>query len=768
MEFYNNQKKHLETFLKNSTLTRSVMVFGDMGLGKSHIIHEVTTHVRCLRFTFEEGLRTPFESITQVDDSSCSKKREQIVMDLSTAYLEHDCILYENFEFCDTDSLELIRQVLQFHEENNKPAVSIFECNLKEIPAHMKWENMQYISFSPIDENEMKKYIKTLIKFQNKNHNQDLTACDRLAHIANGNLYALHLGINVLCHRKILIKQPKGQYLYSGKEFPDNLLFLYLDLFKELEVHMQEALRILTPFEGYVYLSWFKDAFTQCKLVDTYLDDLSRYQSFIFRKQISQGKAEEKAYAFTVEDAKNAVTESTQTDTLKQLTSQLHRHLEDLYKIAANRTDISEDDKIHLLILLTKIRNGHLTIGHLPYFVALMQYYFDHSAYRAVICQAEIFLNANVLNARQIADETPVFFELYFRALLAVGQYNTIISFLDKLSNWELRLLIAYAYYNSGDPQQALRLCGELESDHPSGEIYSLKASIYDWLGESDLSKTNFGWALKYAHNNAPLKYTLYKKYSLYIDFALSECKGYIKKALDYYQRISLRQYAETLHNYGTDSIISFDDTGLSFLEQSQKIFSSMCEKEIYYPQNSIAINNCLYGHYEEAIKIWEKIPVQTISVEFCRLAIQNNLFCAYIKNNNLDMAVYIKKNLEEQLGFQTSVPNIKQISKEKQDVQHQVRQFFLNCALLDLAQGNEDRALEYFLFALECSKYHSTMLYLIQSQLDELQKTAHLRLWHVLHNKIVARKLGHPGDLADFFAQHHMYYCIIMFWGDY
>ena len=144
----------------------------------------------------------------------------------------------------------------------------------------------------------------------------------------------------------------------------------------------------------------------------------------------------------------------------------------------------------------------------------------------------------------------------------------------------------------------------------------------------------------------------MYKKYSLYIDFELPECKAYIKKALEYYEPLSIRKYAETLHNYGTDSIITFSSDGMKNLERAKELFAQLCEKESYYPLNSLAIGHCLQGEYCEAVKIWEKINAQQIEIDFCRFSILNNLFCAYIKSDNLRMANEIKTQLSRSLNI--------------------------------------------------------------------------------------------------------------------
>lgn len=765
MEFYSTQRNQLQQFLENNTQVRHVVIFGNIGLGKSKIIEEMTSQRDFVSISFDKEFRPPFNYISQDSSLSHEKRREQIIMELSKMYIDKECIIYKNFECCDMDSLELIKQVIQFHEANKLPAVSIIEWNSDCKPDYPEWDNTTYISFQELPDNDLAIYIKSIIK--TKKQEQFTYVCDHLTHIAHGNLLALQLGINILLQKGILVKLPNGKYDYKGDEFSDCLFILYLELFKTLENHIQEALRMIVPFDDCVYISLFKNAFTQCQMIDKYLDEISKYQSFILRKQVLHNN-KSTAYSFTAEEAKQAVTESTPFDYLSQITAQLYEYLETLYKKSVSLPDISKEDQIYLLVLLTKVKNQNLTINHLSYFVKLMQYYYDYASYREVICQAEKFLNKNVLSLVQINSDQPLFFRLYFRSLLAIGQYDTIIQYFDKLSDWDIKLLIAYAYYNKGNPAQALELCKKLETEHLCGEIYSLEASIYDWMGDNKNSAANFKKALLYIANNDALKYTLYKKYSLYVDFELPECRNRIEAALNYYRTTSVRQYAETLHNYGTDNVMIFSDTSLSFLQEAEQLFLSLCEKEVYYPQNSIAIYYCLQENYSEAIKIWERIDVQNIPIDFCRLAIQNNLFCAYIKNYNLESAVNIKIQLENHLRSLNLLENPKQIAQQRPDIQHQVRQFFLNCALLALAQDRRDMAFEFFMSALECSKYHSTMLYLIQNQVEQLQKTEHASILDKLYSKIRSKKLGCPGKLAKFFAQHQMYYCILMFWGDY
>lgn len=768
MNFYNVQKCQLIEFLSKGEKVRSAIIMGEAGLGKSNIIKEVVAHSNYVIISFEKEFRLPFEYIIKGFNLSIHQKREEIVSKLSQEYIDKKCVIFENFEYCDKDSFELIKQVIEFHKENGLIAINIIEWNSIILPDYMMWENILYIVFSPLKLDDMQTYIKSIIK--EKKQKRLTYLCGQLSQIAKGNLFILHLTINILIQKGILTKTLNGNgYTYDGREFQNQLIFLYIDLFRTLDSHIQESLRLIAPFNDNIPVSLIQSAFTQCKRIDSYLEGLSQYNSFILRKEGSYDAKEQKSYIFITKEARDAVTESTQEIYFHQITAQLYQHLEHLYRKAKNITQISLKDKIYLLTLLTKIRNNHLTINHLPYFIELMQHYSDYSAYQAVIQRAEQFIEVNILSLDQINEEQPSFFKLYFRSLLATGQYDTVIERFYKLSEpeWDIKLLAAYAFYNKGNPPRALKLCQELEQ-YSRGEVFSLEASIYDWLGDNKQSVTAFKKALALIAVNEDLKYTLFKKYSLYVDFELPECRQKIEEALQFYQNSSIRQYAETLHNFGTDNIITFSDAGIKYLEESKKIFTRICEKEVYYPLNSIAIFHCLHGDYTKAIKIWEEINIEHIEVDFCKLAILNNLFCAYIKNQNICLANKMKYLLQDEISALVSFENVKNIARQRPDIQHQVRQFFLNCALLDFAKNDKNSALRYFTLALDCSKYHSTMLHLIQCQVNQLQKDRSMTVLTALRARIRDKKLGSPGKLAKFYADNQIYFCIVMFWGDF
>lgn len=764
MEFNNTQMIYMRNFLNEKSSVRNAVVVGNKGLGKSYVIKKLICEYNYITISFSKDFYFPFEYIRKGLSLSSDVKREEIISALSNAYVSNHYIVYQNFEYCDKDSMELIKQVIQFHNDYTIPAISIFELNSETVPDHISWMNPYYIRFKSFSNEEIAIYIRSII---HANHNKELAyACNQLISIAKGNLLSLHLAKNILLQKGILIRYASSEsFKYTGEEFPDNLLFLYMDLFKILDIHIQDTLRIIIPFENRVNISLLKETFSHCKMIEYYLDEISKYKSFIFKQSDLILDEIPENYVFPIEQAKEAVIESTIDNYIDQKTAELYQHIEKIYQQAKTNSCIKQRDYIYLLLLLTKLKKQKITINHLPYYVDLMQYYFENSSYAAVIRQAELFLSFKVLSTVQINAEEPQFFRIYFKALLASGQYSVIINYLDRLPDWDIKLLIAYAYYNNGNPKRALGLCNEIKEEHKSGELFSLEASIYDWLGDNRHSLISFKRALNFISDNDELKYSLYKKYSLYIDFELPECKAYIKKALEYYECISIRKYAETLHNYGTESIITFFPDGMKYLDKAKSLFDQICEKEAYHSLNSIAIGYCLEGKYNEAVKIWEKINVQQIEIDFCRFTILNNLFCAYIKLDKLRMANNIKIQLSQSLNIIESINYIKSFIKERPDIQHPIRQYLLNCGLLEWKKNNIQEALHYFTLSIDCSKYHSTMLYLIQSQIKELQ-TDNMFIKE-LFNKIKVKKLGTPGKLASFFAKHKMYYCILMFWGD-
>lgn len=436
-----------------------------------------------------------------------------------------DCIVFENVECCERDSLDLIKQVIQFSRNSGYSAVSIMEWNGNEAPEGIDLD-CSYIPFSKLDNSVVAQYIQDHICAESIDN--AAYVINQLVKTCEGNLLNLRLSINILVQRGILLDESGGMYSYTGRTFKSSLLLQYLELFRELNEQIQCALKMVSPFEDEIYVSLLGDVFSNCQALDAYLDELSDYQSFVQRLYTpSTPGIFSPKYMFTSGQAREAVVGAVLDGSdpelsLQRITARLYQHLETLHGNKMFYNALDDMNRIRLLRLLTKVRNSRLTVNHLPYYVELMEYYFQQSSYWALIQSAERFLKAHALSTVQIHKLQPSFFRLLFKAQLATGQYHAITCYEDSFQEWDIRLLIARAYYNSGNPQKALGICREIHSlkGEPShGEVFSLEASIYDWLGNSRQSLTAFKKALQCINGNQELKYTLFKKYSLYVDF---------------------------------------------------------------------------------------------------------------------------------------------------------------------------------------------------------------------------------------------------------
>ena len=243
MEFNNTQITDMRNFLNENSPVRNALVIGNKGLGKSYVIKKLISEYNYITISFSKDFYLPFEYIKKGLSLSSDVKREEIIRALSDTYVSNHYIVYENFEYCDKDSMELIKQVIQFHDNYIIPAISIFELNSKTVPDYINWMNPYCIKFKNFSTEEIDLYIRSIIY---ANNNEELEyACNQLISIAEGNLLSLHLAKNILLQKGILIRSAStGLFKYIGEEFPGNLLFLYMDLFKILDIHMDDYIKI--------------------------------------------------------------------------------------------------------------------------------------------------------------------------------------------------------------------------------------------------------------------------------------------------------------------------------------------------------------------------------------------------------------------------------------------------------------------------------------------------------------------------------------------
>ena len=247
--------------------------------------------------------------------------------------------------------------------------------------------------------------------------------------------------------------------------------------------------------------------------------------------------------------------------------------------------------------------------------------------YLNVIKQGESLLESHIVNNRQLNDVSHQFWTTFFKALLAVGNYEKVLGYRGQFDDKDLNFSIAVALYNYGRPIDALEILEKelFGTSEYKGYAYNLVASIYDWLGNNRKSLDAFKKALAFAYNDK-LKYQLYKKYSMYIDFRIPECQEKMNDAIEYYKLCNLKQYAECLHNYGTGCVMikNFNEAD-KYLKKSIEVLNKICANEIYYPLNSLAILYCYNNHkYKMAISTLKKALKCDIYLAFCELATEN------------------------------------------------------------------------------------------------------------------------------------------------
>ena len=116
MRFNDTQMRYMKIFLNGKCPVRNAVIVGNKGLGKSYVIKKTICEYKYITISFSKDFYFPFEYIRKGLSLSSDVKREDIIRALSNAYVSNQYIVYQNFEYCDKDSIELIKQVIQYHE----------------------------------------------------------------------------------------------------------------------------------------------------------------------------------------------------------------------------------------------------------------------------------------------------------------------------------------------------------------------------------------------------------------------------------------------------------------------------------------------------------------------------------------------------------------------------------------------------------------------------------------------------------------------------
>lgn len=767
MKFFNQTlEDDFNIILKNTNQFKMIVLWGEKGNGKTFttysVLHE--SQIKTKDIIFSEENVVFFDILESM--SSSLPDEDAILIECSRLFWEGYCLFFQNMEFCDLDSQRILYRLFKYHKNNEKKANIILEYNLMNKPNDILCSLSTDFLFvgNPSKDNFYQYYMAY---FEATEANRNLF--EKVLGVTNGNIHNFFTVLNILQYMDVLNRNEKGITWNedSAYKIPNNLLDLYIDLYDVLKDYMREPLISAAPFSKQIYSTIIQGIYPNYERLEEYFNLLCQKKCFILANTERINTKSQyflSRYSFSDELARKAVIARMDSRKVEQIISQYYNHLDGIYHNKHIYDNLQDTDKILLLSKLTQKHQSTLKINQIHYITELMQYYYNRFMYLNAIKQGEILIESRIVNNQQLNDVSHQFWITFFKALLAVGNYEKVLSYRGQFADEDLNYLIAVALYNYGRPVDALELLDNKLSNtvEYKGHVYHLKASIYDWLGNNKKSSDAFKQALLYADNDE-LKYQLYKKYSMHIDFRIPECRDKIYKAIEHYKLCNLKQYAECLHNYGTGCIMIRDfNEAEKKLKKSAEVLNKICANEIYYPFNSMAILYCYNGKkYNAAIKVLKKALKCDIDVAFCELAIHNNLFNIVVNMGDTDF-VKSEKSILETL-FKKECNELKNIRKERPDIQHQLRQFYYNCALLCKLEGDNENALKYFLKAKESSTYHSILLYAIDKNILDLKpKTGKNSLW----SKIKPFKKLAPSELEDWIYKNNSYLCEIMFWG--
>ena len=163
----------------------------------------------------------------------------------------------------------------------------------------------------------------------------------------------------------------------------------------------------------------------------------------------------------------------------------------------------------------------------------------------------------------------------------------------------EARLGLAYCLHMKGELQKALtvalKMKNELQDDKQTRlffQVLAFLSSVYDLLGEYSQSQLYYRWSLdhcsKYGLEHE--YYTQMKKASMVLDFQIS-LPMQEAAAQFFEQQQNVREFAETLHNLGTDNLYLMNcSSAKQYIEKSIALYKQYDSSAVHYPLNAKAI----------------------------------------------------------------------------------------------------------------------------------------------------------------------------------
>lgn len=163
----------------------------------------------------------------------------------------------------------------------------------------------------------------------------------------------------------------------------------------------------------------------------------------------------------------------------------------------------------------------------------------------------------------------------------------------------EARLGRAYCLHMEGELQMALAVALTMKDELEDGQqtrlffqVLAFLSSVYDLLGDYSQSQLYYRWSLDHCskYKLEHEYYTQMKKASMVLDLQISQP---MQKAAAHFfeQQQNVREFAETLHNLGTDALYLMDRTSAEqYIEKSIALYKQYDSSAVHYPLNTKAI----------------------------------------------------------------------------------------------------------------------------------------------------------------------------------
>ncbi|MFI3213505.1 MAG: hypothetical protein R3Y24_09185 [Eubacteriales bacterium] len=752
-------EENLLEFMNSKAPYSVLTIYGPLGSGKTYSVKHTLAEnsISFQEVIFEDYLSMSFyEMLCETEDIYT----HFLIKKYSNVIGSNQVLWLKNIELCTQDFIYAFVRLLKYYKSKGAYVSVILEYNGIELPQN---ELTQLSTHYCKIELKNREYIKQLLATMFEEAPSNTMLFEKLLNISENNLHSLYLAINILCCLDVIVmSENKYRYKETSSNVPNSILELYTILYEKSAESLKSILVFAAPFSDYIFEDLIKKIFSLHYTVDTSMDTHVLDTAMLKEKNRShETEIFEANYIFSNKVARQVVNINQKEADIKNSLLAYSKYFDTIYQNKTYYNTLPLHEKIYLLANLIFINRHSSGINQIAHVVDLMEFNYKKYLYYGVIEYAEAFLNKCTLNYHQIYKQNYDFWKIYLNSLLALQLHNTIYNYIELSQYPDLSHFFATAYYNDGNVQQAFQLLNSQIDENTTtklGYVYALLASCYDWMGNNKKAKYYFKQALKHCEKHDDLKHDLLKKYSMFIDFRIPECQNKMLKAVQYFQTKNLRNYGECLHNYGTECIyIGNYHDAKKYLENSFALLDKLCSSDIYHVLNSLGI---LYsfenGQYQKSIDFFKQALKYDNIIEFCNIAIHNNLYNIYIEMDDIMNARQTKVKI--QILFQTYTTDLKTIKTIRPDLQHPLCQYYYNCALLSLKEGDESKALSYLRDAKESSSYQCRIGDIIDTHIKWLTKPS-----QGIFNMIgVMKKINKGKDVE----KKQNYLCPIMFWG--